>query len=319
MWHEPALFHDHGADPSAAHPALVEAMEAHWNYEIGSEWLSSPHENEFPHGMHAAFTNLSETDTGCPQFNGEPGDLCIDAYFYQVHAAGTVAHGRVDVHSYKIAMLVCDQSGANCGYVLTGGVHDYIWSHAPYKDYFCENSDGNPDPVIPEQYQFQTPYVGLSTDDPRDKPTMLWNSLGPNAVTQAEVLTQRGYIPNRLLRSAWIEYDVWDRVRAYSPECANAAADTPWPGFAEDNGMEFRVFTLTMTLPEERPFVGWTNRHGVIVEGCTTEGLDCVPLVISEGVPQGRAFLNRKVNAEYAPLQDFYDGTAQLPPPFDLP
>lgn len=319
-WHEPMLWHDHGANPAVAHPALAAAMEEWWTQEIGSAWESSEHENMFPTGAHAGFTNLSETETGCPQFKGLPGDLCIDAYFVQVHALGTNAHGRVDVHSYKAALWVCDTAGANCGTVITGGQHDYLWTHAPYKDYFCQDAGGNPDPVIPPSYQLsQVPYVGLATDVPRDKPHIFWNSLGPNAVTHAAVLAQRGYLPNRGLGAAWTEYDVWDKAVGNSPLCADAANDVPVGGpDTSDNGMQFRVFTLRMELPEARPFTGWTNRHGVIVEGCTEEGPDCVPLIISEGVPQGRAYLNRRVGPQYAPLQDFDNGAPQKPPPFTV-
>jgi hypothetical protein len=324
-WHAPTLFHDHGANPADAHPALAAAMAEYWTQEIGSAWQSSEHENMFPDGAHAGFTNLSETATGCPQFNGEQGDLCIDAYFMQVHALGTNAHGRVDVHSFKAALWVCNQSGSQCGSVLTGGVHDYLWTHSPYKDYFCKDAGGNPDPVIPTEYQFQVPYVGLATFHLNNgNNRIFWNSLGPTPVTHDEVLAQRGYLPNRGLQIAWAELDAWDYAAGDSPACADSANDTrrcpdgSTDATCADNGNRFQVYTIRMELPEARPFAGWTDRHGNIVEGCEAEGPDCVPLIISDGVPQGRAFLSRRVGPQYAPTLNFDDGTPQKAPPFML-
>lgn len=324
-WHAPGDYHHHGANPADAHPLLQQAMDEHWTQEIGSAWESSAHENDFPHGDHAGFKNLSETDTGCPRLPA--GATCVKAYFLQVHAMGTNAHGRKDVHSIKGAFLVCDDN--QCGYIVTGGWHDYIWLHAPYKRYFCEQPG---DPVIAPRYQLsQVPYTALTTrlgfeGTDNEQNRIFWSSLGPNAVTADVVEANRGYIPNRGLQVVWSEVDAWDTAVGDSPLCNDSGADTRLcPDDVNDagcrwNGTEFQVFTIRFNnLPTARPFDGYTDRHGNVVGGCTAEGLDCVPLIISAGVPQGTPMLSRNVQPDTAPLLNYDDGTLLRRPPFELP
>jgi hypothetical protein len=313
------LYHHHGADPATAHPALVEAMATYWNYEIGSEWLSSPHENEFPTGAHAGFKNLVETGTDCPQLKPKgDDDLCVNAYLLQVHALGTNAHGLVPVHSYKAAMLVCDTATidpASCGVVLTGGWHDYGLFHAPYKQYSCPAESGLD---VPPDRVFITPYVALATEHlSSGQNRIFWNStIAP--VMYQYFQEQKGYIPNQGLNIVWSEVDAWDQVEGNSPACADPTQhmDSPDPAH---NGTGFQVFSLRFDLPTERPFVGYTDRHGNVVEGCTATSLDCIPLVIGKNTPQGRVFLNRNVGPSYAPILEFDNGEPLLPPPFNLP
>jgi hypothetical protein len=318
-WHAPALYHDHGANPADAHPVLREAIAGFWTQEIGSAWLSSPHENEFPDGMHAAFTNLNEVDTNCDPVRLGPNDTCIDSYFLQIHAAGSNAHGRVDVHSWKAALLVGD------GYIITGGHHDYIWTHAPYKQYFCIESNGMPDPVLPPSYQLsQVPYTALGVEHRSNgQSRIFWNSLGPNTVTYDTIQAQRGYLPNQGLKLVWSETDAWDYVQGYSQACADPAQDVRFceddDTSCADNGNSFQVFAIRVdNLPSARPFNGYTDRWGNVVDGCSAEGVDCVPLIISEGVPQGTPFLNRGVGPTLAPILSFDDGTPLRRVPFGL-
>ncbi|HEY1407491.1 MAG TPA: hypothetical protein VF434_01040, partial [Promineifilum sp.] len=88
------------------------------------------------------------------------------------------------------------------------------------------------------------------------------------------------------------------------------------------NGNEFQVFSIRWFngLPTERPFSGWTDRHGNVVNDCTQEGLDCVPLIISENVPQGAFLLNRTVNPfeTNAPLLQYGTDEPMRIPPFSL-
>ncbi len=318
-WHAPGCWHHHGADPATAHPLLVEAMAQYWTQEIGSPWVSSHHENMFPDGAHAGFKNLVETDIGCPSFKFMPGDLCVNAYLLQVHALGTQAHGLVAVHSWKAAVLVCDgpeMDEDSCGVVLTGGWHDYGQLHAPYKSYSCKGPDSLD---VPDNRVFITPYTALGTTHlSTGHNRIFWNSQR-SVVMDQYFLAQRGYIPNRGLTLAWAEMDAWDMVPLASAECANPDAFTDSTK-ATDNGTLFQVYDMRYVLPDERPFVGYTDRHGVIQPDgvCSEQGVDCVPLYISENVPQGRLRLNRNVGPSHAPFLEFEDGTALKPPPFSL-
>jgi hypothetical protein len=281
--------------------------------------LSSAHENEFPAGVHAGFKNLIENDTNCDQLKPSPGDLCINAYALQIHAAGTNAHALVAVHSWKGIFLVCGgaEIDASCGIVATGGWHDYGLVHAPYKKYECVGPDSL---IVPDDREFITPYTALATENlSLGQNRIYWNSLGAPVMDQY-FAAQRGYLPNRGLVIAWSEIDAWDMVSGFSPACADPVAhvDSPYPAH---NGTAFQVFSIRYELPTVRPFVGWTDRHGNVRPSgaCTAEGLDCVPLVIEETVPQGRMFLNRNPGEPHlAPVLEFDDGTPLKPPPFDL-
>jgi hypothetical protein len=334
-WHAPELFHDHGADPATAHPMIRAAMNAYWTQEIGSPWLSSEHENMFPEGAHAGFTNLIENDLACENFRPVAGDLCVNAYFLQAHALGTVDHGRVDVHSVKLAALVCETAESDpetCGVVLTGGHNDYIKTHAPYIHYICEQPG---DPVYPEQYQFQPAYVALPDriafpNHPEiARNRIFWSTLGPTPVIAGAVEDALGYLPNRIIQIAWGELDAWDQAVGFSPLCADPASDTRLcPDDVNDatckwNGTEFSTFTILLrNLPSARPFSGFTDRHGNIQPPgvCAEQGVDCVPLFIGENVPQGTPALRRSVTATAgAPILNFDDGTLLRKPPFVLP
>ena len=335
IWHEPECWHDHGANPADAHP-MLQPYIALWEQEIGSAWLSSGHENAWPFGMHAAFTNMAANDTNCEQFKqAGMGNTCINAYFLQVHAAGTNAHGRTDVHSWKGVFLVCQTaaiSESTCGVVLTGGHHDYLFTHAPYKKFFCAESNGAPDPEISLAHQFNTPYVALAVEpiDIREGAAanrIYWNGQGPGAVLVDETLAQRGYVPNRGMQIAWNERDAWDRAVGYGPACADASQDVrvcpddSTDATCSDNGNAYQIVAIRWpNMPEQRPFVGFTDRHGNIVEGCIEEGLDCVPLIITENVPLGDPLLNYNANIldNTAPVQVYGADVPMRKPPFSL-
>lgn len=319
MWHAPGWFHHHGADPATAHPMLVEAMEQYWTREIGSVWLSSHHENMFPDGAHAGFKNLVETDIGCPKYKPTDGDLCTNAYLLQVHALGTQAHALVAVHSWKAAVLVCETAEIDedtCGVVLTGGWHDYGQLHAPYKKYSCKGPDSL---AVPVNREFNAPYTALGTEHlSSGYNRILWNS-HETVVMNQYFLAQRGYVPNQGMTIVWAEMDAWDMVPGSTPDCANPTTYTD-SSRPSDNGTLYQVYDMRYVLPTERPFSGYTDRHGVIQpnDACNEQGLDCVPLYISENVPQGRLRLNRNVGPGYAPFLEFDDGTTLLPAPFSI-
>lgn len=304
-WHAPALGHDHGANPATAHPDLQAAMAQYWTQEIGSAWQSSEHENMFP-GKHAGFTNLIETNTGCPQFKGQTGDLCVTDFVLQVHALGTNAHALIPIHSWKGVFRVCDKTMTQCGTVVAGGHHDYGVIHAPYKKAICDTPDDVP---VPAQYQFNAPYTALATEQLNNgNNRIFWNSLGPPGVLRDAYLSARGHLPNRGMGLAFAELDAFDHAPGYSPGCADPATyvDSAKP---TDNGSLFQVYTLRYELPEGRPFDGYVDSRGNVVEGCAAESVDCVPLHISASVPEGRLFLNRSVGPQYAPLLEYDDGT----------
>ena len=48
--------------------------------------------------------------------------------------------------------------------------------------------------------------------------------------------------------------------------------------------------TIWITMPTDSTghvnFTGYVNRHGSVVSGCTTQGIDCIPLVIKNALPR---------------------------------
>ena len=93
--------------------------------------------------------------------------------------------------------------------------------------------------------------------------------------------------------------------------------EAEWKALLAQKGAERGAFEVTRQAATERPFTGYTDRWGNIAEGCTDEGVDCVPLYISENVPQGDPLLNYDANVlqTNAPVQVYgADVPMRMPP-----
>ena len=309
-WHAPGDFHHHGASVIGTEFEFIWLQYA--GQTIAYPWVSSPIENLYPisAGKHEGFTGLYEADTGC-EMQGLSGN-CIRSYYLMVHSLGNLPAILTRIHSFGLAAEICagDDGSGECGFIFTGGHHDYGMLHRGYKQAYCGLDD---DPGLPLDLIDQPPYrTGHQLDSfpLRDENVQFWSSL-INPITNE--FYPHG--PNHMAEIAWSSSDAWDYMvddPALCSDAVNAVQICP-DGSCEFNHTLFQVFTIRLeNLPTERPFSGFTDVNGHIDPSCTAVSEVCVPLFISETVPQGLALLNRNVrHAECAitPCLEFDDGT----------
>lgn len=320
VWHPPMDGHHHGADPTQF-GELWELYREQTGQEIGYAWLSSPFENIFPYpvGNHEGFKFLGESDTGCSQMDRTGDYNCIKSYLLLVHSMGTVHHLLTRIHSNYGVFQVCTLDLSQCGLVATGGLPDYGVLHAGYKREICQLAGD------PPSYPYDT-LAGLNrlpyraaVDHSLRLPTeteniQFWNSQGPGPGQ----VKNYPHLPNNILGLSWSAVDSWDYMDV--SDCDNLEKIVvPCPdGSCALNGTSFQVFTIRLQrLPVARPFSGFTNVDGHLDSTCKEASPICVPLIITEGVPQGDALLSRGVRqgkCDQVPCQEFDDGTQLVAP-----
>lgn len=307
-WHPPRYGHHHGADPRTS-PLYDLYMQA-TGQEIGYPWQTSPEENIFPYpeGKHEGFTFLREDNTGRPQTDRAEGANFIDSYLLMVHTLGDGHAIRTRYHSHYGVFVVSNED--TWGYVATGGWGDYGVFHFPYKSKVVPMPSDPPDWPYGERGEFGLPY--RATLQPDNDEVQFWNSQGQGRKRQFPEQ------PNNILQLAWKEMDCWARPDESDP--ANHHKDIYHcpDGSCGFNGSLFQVNAIRLIhLPVERPFVGYTNVHGHVLPDCKEAGSGCVPLIITEGVPQGNAVLLREFQrggCEDGPCQEFDDGAVLVAP-----
>lgn len=309
-WHPP-LGHHHGSDPRTSElwPLYLEAAGQEIGYKGG--WYSSDIENifPFPAGKHEGFTFLREDDTGRTQSERTKGANFIDAYLLMIHTIGDGHAARARFHSHYGVFAVSDDKG-NGGLVATGGHGDYGILMSPYKDRVVPLPGDPLNWPYGERGEFGLPYRATLKSSPGLN-TQYWNSQG-----QGRVKTHP-HRPNNILQLAWSQLDCWSRLDVDYPDDPHMDTYFCPDGSCEFNGSLFQVNAIKLLrLPTERPFSGFTNVHGHVIEA-TEAGPNAVPLIITEGVPQGDAILARtflKGNCSEAPCQEFDDGTPLFAP-----
>jgi hypothetical protein len=306
-WHPP-LGHHHGSDPRQS-PLWDMYLQA-TGQEIGYPWLSSYNENifPFPAGKHEGFTFLAENDTNNDQSDRDAGNNYISRYLLMVHTLGDGHAIRTRFHSHYGVFKVTDGKG-NTGMVATGGHGDYgVW-HNFYKERVIPLPGDPAEWPYGDKKGFGLPYRASLKPDGDN--VQFWNSQGQGRKSQFP------HQPNNILQLAWKQLDCWSRPDEGDP--TNPMKDIyPCPdGSCDFNGSLFQVNAIRLLrLPVERPFVGFTDVHGHVIDA-DAPGPNAVPLIITKNVPQGDAVLSREFQrggCEDGPCLDFDDGSPLYAP-----
>lgn len=309
-WHKPTYGHHHGSNPRTS-PLYNLYMQA-TNQEIGYPWQTSPEENYYPYpGKHEGFTFLREDDTGRPQTERAEGANFIDSYLLMVHTLGTPHAIRTRYHSHYGVFTVSNEDKSQVGHIATGGWGDYGLWHNFYKTKVVPLTSDPPDWPYGEKGEFGLPYRARLQPDGDE--VQFWNSQGQGRKRQFP------HEPNNILQLAWKQLDCWGRPDENDP--TNPMKDIYHcpDGTCGFNGSLFQVNAIRLiNLPSERPFSGYTNVHGHIVDD-KYEGTK-VPLIITANVPQGNALLLREFQrggCNDGPCLEFDDGTPLYAPGFN--
>lgn len=286
--------HTHGVDPA---DTIFSDVAGDWG--VSYPW-QTPNENEM---KHKGYINLyTVAENGCEQFGTVTGN-CITHILYQVHTMGTPMAIRTRFHSYRYAARVCKPGTNDCGIITGGGHADYGTLHCPYKKGSCPLPSDPVNPaggLLPEKVAMdQPPY--RATPELTNKQRNLrsevlvqfWNNLqGKN---NYEYYTDH---PNEIVGTAWGFTDSWGWVDQSDVMTDHFQCIDGSCGY---NHSRAHLWTFRIRVPAELgnknsmiTTTAYTDRHGHLVEGCTTAGVDCVPLVLNN-VPGGTALLNRRV------------------------
>jgi hypothetical protein len=256
--------------------------------EISYPWQTSSHHGNENDVKHGGYTWLVRRDLPCQsQFtNG-----CVTAFRVQVHAIGSTQDAYVRYHSFWLEAKVCRKDApTDCGIVRTGG-----WTDTG--DLLVDNILILDEPLNGNSFKLH--YSGSYLPDGVGNHNFgTWYSGSREGWATVAVQFE----------------DMWGLInRDGNPE--------PVHLFCEDltdctnNGSKVQPHVIGAGImgryrrlvdPDRNgyaDFNGYINRYGVPVTGCTTPGLDCVPLVL-EHVPLGYLFQYRGTAREY----DLYFG-----------
>lgn len=315
--------HHHGVNP-ADYAGIFGDTLTNYLDEYGSisyPW-QTPNENAVKHTGYIWL--YTQAEDGCEHYKqtGKTDANCVTDVLVQVHSIGTPMATITRNHSFVLFARICDlETQTQCGVVMTGGWHDYGFLHCPYKGAHCpletdpaEISEEEFMAVIRHQPPYRTNHPMLGGPPNAPEIVQFWSSFRPNP-TVADLYPHQ---PNWMAGLAWSSHDAWGLMNPDDPH--NSPLYCP-DGSCHLNHSRFQIFAVELYDLPAGPFTGWTNRWGHLVEGCNTAGLDCVPFVVTAGMPAGDALLNRQVdhgNPNAAPILEFDNGMGWLLPP-DMP
>ncbi|GAB4162591.1 MAG: hypothetical protein Fur003_5560 [Candidatus Dojkabacteria bacterium] len=303
--------HTHGADPSQT---IFKDIVAGWGQTISYPW-QTPNEQLMKH--HGYMYVYDRTPDGkclisLPEGSPLQGETlnCITDILYVVHTMGTNFELMGRFHSFRVVARVCNPTLSQCGFVQTGGWADYGILECPYKTGHCPvPADPNPLPTNKTgQIEFNQPPYRAS-----DRITDLTRALksGINAQFWTNQLlnkVQQKFYPNpynQRVGSSWAATDGWGGLDPANPGVNHFICPQ---GDCLYNHSSFQIFTFVFKELPAGPFSGFTDKKGNIVQTCTSEGPDCIPLVVSAGVPAGDAWLIRQVRPGFedvAPIHEY--------------
>jgi hypothetical protein len=300
--------HTHGHNP---YNTVFKEIVEKWDRAISYPW-QTPGENETKHKGYIYL--YTEAKNGCEQLGTVGTDFkynCVTHVLYQTHSLGTTMAMTTRFHSFRTVARVCDkETVTKCGFVETGGWQDYGTLHCPYKSVHCA-LDTDPSPllsdggVLPNKvaidqppYRAMPPISMLDNLSIRGHLTQFWSTLGPNPINYA-------YFPDRyniMFGSAWHSRDAWGSIDPANPNMQHFICEE---GDCKFNHSTFQLFTARFGNIPSGPYSGFTDTRGNVVFNCTQTGPNCVPLIVTAGVPGGSAQLNKSVNPANEILYDY--------------
>lgn len=278
--------HTHNHDPYKT--AFAEIVQG-WNQDISYPWQTN-NENEL---KHAGYKYAYFEDLDCNKQLGGDGN-CIKRGLIQLHAVGSQIAMVTRYHSFRFVGQVCDTSD-NCGMVQTGGISDWGILHCPYKSEHCPLGSDPANVVFGEMvghppYRAAPPLSSMDKLLGQGKIIHQWNSGSQPIVNQWYPQSDKY---NELLEFDFTTIDAWGAV---NPDGPNTIPLVCADGSCHLNHSTLRIYEVVVRMPDglnsqngEYNFNGFTDVKGYINSGCTAEGPNCVPLIISS-VPGSASF-----------------------------
>ncbi len=260
------------------------------------------------------------------RFNARPLSCVTDIRILH-HWKGDADFGS-RFHSVWREMRVCAPKGdgtadqTKCGIVRSGGWSDYGVFHCPYKSDKCPlpgidpvelsaSYDLNLDPYRAiDNQQLGNSFLNNASPWAMGKTAAWGGSDNKGVITSCNPFSSHSWCKNTVTSHKFFVYDIpfaLDKNKLLAPlngqDMASRYRESLTlicpDGTCRFNNTEFSLFEAISATPDSLDatdgktdglvtYSGWTDRYGKIVTGCTTAGLDCVPLRY-EHVPVGYA------------------------------
>jgi hypothetical protein len=211
-------------------------------------------------------------------------DACILGWRIMHHTHAAPHDAVVRLHSVFAQLYICDEDNLSaCGTVTTSGWDDFGCLVVPYKGEFVSLPSQDPaggcvNPNVPG-------YRGHRSADACPSPS------GECSYTWLSA-PEYGY-NNIFEKLGFRSFDDWMGIEPAHPQdmnflCSTGVGGLPQPAGCEFNHSSFQLFAIWLRVPASLDpdgdgrvtFTGWTDRRRQIIQGCTTESLDCLPLVM---------------------------------------
>lgn len=310
--------HSHNFNPhSAAVTAVFGDYTDYTGYEVSYAWQTflgaapgypAPPgdpallENQAKHnGYKFDFYDFSAASYGCPKAYDKV-EAVPKAWLIERHSLGNKHDFMARVHSVWAMVRFCIPGTNEWAYLYTGGWQDFGQRTSPYKTHIIP-VPGNPDPGYAVNVAPYIAHACKNHDDCRGTniSDIAWISVVQTPNVSGHDLFRFGFRAN----DSQQKLDATNGFNQADPPfvylCKDAQGNYVAAGCIY-NHTATHTYQMTGDIGENLDmldgknddrvtYTGWTDRWGNIVQGCTSNGLDCVPVKMVN-LPVGRYHMN---------------------------
>lgn len=247
--------HEHKDDPRLVDDLFGPVGVLYGGQEISYPWQTFNHMGTEQEMKHGGYGWMVRRDMACySQFT----DGCITDFRAQYHAIMGAIGATTRFHSFVLEARGCLESNPNqCGTIKTGG----------WIDYGMLEIDGEVVPLVGDPANYNDGKRRIHYFNTGNANFGTWYGHNNIAVVVPQTADMWGYV----------DPDNPTELHLFCPEFD-----------CENNGSILQAHEVGFQIPPQWDtdrdgivnYSGYTDRHGVIVQGCTEVALDCVPLEI---------------------------------------
>lgn len=298
--------HTHETDPSTANGVFGDAGNLWGGQTVSYPWMTANENDQAGHNGYKYAVNLNPTPFGAQEgYNYEPflsrPPNYVTAFRIQMHDIGGNAHVTKRFHSYYLEARIQSRNSNQTGIIRTGGWADFGCYHLNYKTEFLLFP--GTDPTNPDGTDACGTTQSIHADPYHTSRSLEYLQYVNNAANVQFWTSHDRYGYNQMAYFFFRTLDGWGGVDRNDPYAEHLICPDLTCRY---NASEHHVFTVFVKIPASLDtdndgivnYTGYTDRKGNIVQGCTTPGLDCVPLqIVNASV--GTAIWSRNESPDY--------------------
>lgn len=291
--------HTHHDDPSLGNPVFGPAGP--WGQPISYPWMTPNENNTVGHTGYKYYVNLAPQPACANEGFEYLGNVnCVSAFRIQYHDVGGSAHMVKRFHSYYMEAQVKSKNSQTTGIIRTGGWADFGCLHGSYKDFFITLPGIDP---TNSQGDSRCQTGGSGRQSIHSDPYRSASTIGESKANQDNMWSWTSHNQYGYNKLGSFFFRVLDSIGGM--DRANPYAEHPLcPDFmCKNNNSEHHMYTVIVHIPSSLDtdrdgivnYKGYTDQKGTIVQGCTSPGVNCVPLEIINA-PVGQALWARNLS-----------------------